>query len=207
MKKAVLSLVFVFGWFAVYTPGGNAQNIRSAALQAQSATASAQQAVTLRARLSSGCPVDMRLNQSTNSRALETGRGQQGHAFAASLHLDLSNAPGSKAVPANVKTADVTVHGYDGTTRFELVSPGLASPGQEKLTVRRMEIRFVPQDGKGAAADFLVNGIVSARWLEVNSFTYANGTSWRPARGESCIVTLNPFELVGADSVAGKLSR
>lgn len=199
MKKAVFPLVLIFGSFPLFAQNARAQSVRNAGLQVQSGAVSAPQATALRAQFSSGCPVAMRLNQRISGGLRETGKGQQKVAFLANLHLELANATSSRAIAANVKAAAVTVHGYDGTPHFELVNPG-----QTGLTARSMEIRFVPQVGNGAAADFSVNGIASASWLEVNSLTFANGTIWKPARGESCTVSPNPFKLVGADSGAGR---
>lgn len=158
-------------------------------------------AASARFQVSHGCPVSMRLNQQVNAALHQAGKGQTVPVLAASLHLEISDALNGKEKTASVKAAKVTVLGYDGTPSLELVSP---SPS---LPARTMNIQFVPVAGDGASADFSVRGIVSASQLRIDSLTYASGATWIPARGESCIVSPDPFMLVGSHWDAGAAQR
>lgn len=195
MKLALLSLAFVFGSTTLFAQNGGTQRFKAAGEQsfgvARVESLGASPA-TARIQVSQGCPVAMRLNQQVNAALRQAGKGQKASVLAASLHLEISNALNSKEKAAAVKAAKVTVQGYDSTPRFELVSSSAGLP------VRTVNIRFSPVAGDGASADFFVNGIVSASQLRIDSLIYANGTTWMPARGESCIVTPDPFMLVSA---------
>ncbi|HEX8712924.1 MAG TPA: hypothetical protein VF730_13685 [Terracidiphilus sp.] len=196
MKLAVLSLAFVFGSISLSAQSTRSEGFAVAGTTSVSATKTAW--ALPGAQLSRGCPMAMRLNQRISGSLRQVGRGQKRLVYAANLHLEASRATPGNTPAANVESAKVTVHGYDGSPRFELVSPG---PGP--LPVKQMEIRFVPQDNSGSSADFVVDGIVSASWLDVESLTFSNGTVWKPSRGESCTVRPNRFMLVGAGSSAG----
>lgn len=199
MKLAIFPLALVFGSLALSAQSAGSSGFGVAGMQRLSGPRTAE-AVALPpgTQFSQGCPVAMRLNQGMNGALRHVGKGQKQLVYAASLHLEVSRAMLGKPLTANVKAASVTVHGYDGTPRFELVSPG-----PRPLPARKMEIRFVPKDGEGAIADFVVEGMVSASWLEVDSLTFANGSVWKPSQGESCTVRPNPFQLIDAGSGAG----
>lgn len=198
MKLVVLSLAFVFSSFSLAAQNRDAQGF-VVGITSPDGQTSAQQTMALRAmNVSSGCPVAMRLNQTVSGSLREAGKGQSGLTYAAKLHLVLSQVPHGKIVAASVKAALVTVHGYDGTPRFELISSGQNTPA-----VKMMKIRFVPVGLKGATADFLVVGFASASSLDIDSLTYADGSIWKPAQGETCTVAPNPFMLIGANYNSG----
>jgi hypothetical protein len=47
--------------------------------------------------------------------------------------------------------------------------------------------------GREVPVDSLVNGFSDVKHIELNSVTYADGTSWQPINGETCIVTPRSF--------------
>jgi hypothetical protein len=198
MKLVVLSLAFVFGSFTLSAQSTGSQGVGVAGMEGLNGQSSAQQTMALQTmRVSSGCPVAMRLNQAFSGGLREAGKGQSSPTYSAKLHLLLSQIPRGKIVAASAKTALVTVRGYDATPRFELVSPADAP------LVKMMKIQFVPVNLKGATADFRVVGIVSASSLDIDSLTYADGSSWKPAQGQTCTVTPNPIVLIGANYNSG----
>ena len=81
--------------------------------------------------VSSGCPVSMRLNQAVRSESrLIGGDGQSHLGFQTSLRLVLSRANVGKVFPSSIKSAEVTVHGYNEKPQFGQVSPGNAPIAQ-----------------------------------------------------------------------------
>jgi hypothetical protein len=194
MKLVLLSLVFTLASITLSAQNSGTQRFKAPGIQGfgVAGMAGLGSAVSYRVQVSQGCPVAMHLNQKVNSALRQVGKNPKRLDPAANLHLEISSAPNSIAKAAAIKAAMVTIQGYDRTPRFELVSP---SPG---LPVRTMYIRFAPVAGDGASANFHVNGIVSVSRLQIDSLTFANGATWRPARGESCIVIPDPFMLVGA---------
>jgi hypothetical protein len=193
MKLALLSLVFAFGSIPLSAQNAATQRFKVPGTEGfgVAGIAGLGSAASYRVQVSQGCPVAMRLNQKFNSAVRQVGKDPKRLDPAANLHLEISSAPNSNAKAAAVKAAMVTIQGYDRSPRLELISP---SPS---LPVRTMHIQFAPVAGNGASADFAVSGIVSVSRLQIDSLTFANGATWRPARGESCIVTPDPFMLVG----------
>ena len=181
MKLAALPLAILFG---------------SCPLFAQS-TAPAQ--FTVRgAQASSGCPVEMRLNQSVSSRAQQAENGQSRTVFQTRLHLVLSGSPNAEIFVPGLKTAEITVHGYNGKPRFELVAPGDAPEA------KALKVQFVSAGDNEASSDFVVTGLASASWLDVHSLSFANGATWEPAKGQSCIVSPSLVMLIAQPANAGK---
>jgi hypothetical protein len=82
----------------------------------------------------------------------------------------------------------ITFHGI--ATRDES-SPTLQQAYAWKVYARTLEIeRNVTVDaGHEVSVDSLITGFSDVKHIELNSVTYANGTSWRPIKGEACIVT------------------
>jgi hypothetical protein len=150
-------------------------------------------------QVSAGCPVAMQLNQRALSGLHSVGNGQQKMVFETRLHLLFSGAPRTKVRATEIKAARVTVHGYDGSTRFELVAPGPNAP-----TAKTVDVKFAAAGAGKVASEFDVQGISSASSLDVNSIRFADGSTWKPAKGASCTVMPDLFMLVSGDAAAGR---
>ena len=166
MKIAVIPIAFLFG---------------SCALAAQAASGG----------VSRGCPVSMRLDQAANSSLLFASPANR--LLQTRLELNLFPVPHARVYPSSIKSAEVTVHGSDSNKPVvELVSPG--GPGAP--VERRLEVKFTSTADGEVASDFVVHGLASAGWLEIDSFNFENGTAWKPERGQACVVIPNMFRLV-----------
>lgn len=181
MKLAALSLAILFG---------------SCPLLAQSAAPA--QFTVRSAQASVGCPVEMRLNQSVSSSVRQAENGQSRTVFRTRLHLVLSRSPRAEIFLPGLKSAAITVHGYNGKPRFELIAPGDAPEA------KAFKVQFVAADSNEASSDFVVAGLASASWLDINSLSFANGTTWEPAKGQSCIVSPSLVMLIAQPANAGK---
>jgi len=64
-------------------------------------------------------------------------------------------------------------------------------PSLQQAYAKTLEIeRNVTADaGQEVPVDFLLIGFSDVKHVELNSVTYADGTSWQPIVGETCIVT------------------
>lgn len=181
MKLTAFSLAILFG---------------SCTLFAQ--TAAPAQFTVRNAQASSGCPVEMRLNQTVSSRAQQAENGQSRTVFQTRLHLVLSGSPHAEIFLPGLKSAAVTVHGYNGKPRFELVAPGDAPE------VRALNVQFVSAGDNKASSDFVVAGLASASWLDIKSLSFANGNTWKPAKGQRCIVSPSLVMLISQPANTGK---
>lgn len=172
MKFAILSIALLFGSCAV------AAQVRS------------QGEFVLHE--SSACPVAMGLNQAAATELQLAGNGPGKRLFETRLQLVLSPAPQVRAFPAGIQSADVTVHGYNSDKpEFELVDPGDAP------IARSLVVKFIPAGDGRVYSDFVVRDLAAAGWLQIDSLTFANGSSWKLAAGEVCAVMPNMFQLIG----------
>ena len=209
MKLAVLSLTFAFS---------------SVSLVAQSAPSAGYTTYRFGA-VSNGCPVSMKLDQTLSHQVQTVQNGVVMKMPATQLTLTVgvgvsSNfgvagmeglgpkqppAPANPArIPAQVAFATATVHGFSTGPKFELISPGVSrnvrgnrSPAPQKS----LKLQFNAKDGS-RVADMWLPGFGPVRWLDLDTITYTDGTTWKPAKGEACTVTPSLLMLVGADSAA-----
>lgn len=180
--------------------------------------------------VSSGCPVSMQLQQRLGNQ-LETvqkdGRVYKSPATQLMLTIPASVSPGSAASfgygvahsevlggnsthaqPASlpraqrIASATATVFGFGGQPRAELISPGQRANGWSGPT-RNLHLRFNADDG-GSVAELWLPSFGAVRRLELDSITWADGSNWKPAKGQSCTVAPSLFMLIGADSQAGR---
>jgi hypothetical protein len=78
----------------------------------------------------------------------------------------------------------ITVHG--------MATRGGSSPALQQAYERNLEIEgsLTVNPGQEASVYSLLTGFSDAKHLELNSVTYADGSSWQPANGEACIVAV-----------------
>lgn len=210
MKLAALSLTFAFS---------------SVSLVAQSAPSAGYTTYRFGA-VSNGCPVSMKLDQTLSHQVQTVQNGVVMKMPATQLTLTVGlplpsgavvggmqpvqentqpAAPSRPArVPARIAFATATVHGFGTGAQFELISPGVGrsqrgnrSPAPQK----NLKLQFNSKDGS-SVADMWLPGFGPVRWLDLDTITYTDGTTWKPTRGESCTVTPSLLMLVGADSAA-----
>ncbi|MGH9600401.1 MAG: hypothetical protein ACRD27_11100 [Terracidiphilus sp.] len=155
-------------------------------------------------RVSSGCPVSMRLQQTPGGRTETVQDGKRVEQPSTRLDLTVTAHPA-----ARVRSAAITVHGFDGRQHIvpvgaqavkpETVWPGASKPASDDSAfTRKLDVNFRPAGGRGATAEVWVNGIGAVNWIDVDSIVYADGSTWKPAPGESCRIEPDPFELISA---------
>lgn len=217
MKLSALAVVFAFTPLSLV-----AQSAASARLSSFSVPA-----------VSNGCPVSMQLEQRLGNQLQTVQNGRVYKTPATQLTLTVTKLASSRSSgssgygvarmeglggganklpvtpyrPLRIASAMATVYGFGPHPHYELLSPGPNAHAKGSSgPVRNLQLQFTSQDGS-SRAELWLPSFGAVRWLDLNSITYADGSTWRPARGETCTVTPSLFMLVGADSAAGKTNH
>jgi hypothetical protein len=74
-----------------------------------------------------------------------------------------------------------------------MATRGSSSPALQETYVRNLEIEgnLAVNPGQQASGYSLLTGFSDAKHIELNSVTYADGSSWQPVNGEACIVAVH----------------
>ena len=123
---------------------------------------------------SSPCPVGMRVRQGIGTQMLQAKDGQRTRTFASRLRLNLFNFHEEKTSVEIVK-ATVTVRGLSGKAGM---IPALGSDDRSSEVTRTMTVSFVLDDDNSYWTDLVLPGFTSARMVNLESVTYADGSTW-----------------------------
>lgn len=124
--------------------------------------------------LSSPCPVGMRVRQGIGTQMLQAKDGQRTRTFASRLRLNLFNSHEGKTSTEIVK-ATVTVRGLNGKAGM---IPALGSDDRSSEVIRTMTVSFALDDDNSYWTDLVLPGLTSARMVNLESVTYADGSTW-----------------------------
>jgi hypothetical protein len=139
------------------------------------------------------CPVGMRVNHGSSFLLRKTEYGP----FAAPapkvqeqrIHLIMTNLS-----PQEIVKAQITVHGFsDKWKAFPLVD-GSPAPDLAKSVDVAMDVK---RDGQGSS-DLSLSRFTSITRVDLNSLTYADGSTWTSSTAGACSVAPDPFMLVSA---------
>jgi hypothetical protein len=160
----------------------------SIALAAQSA--GQQQPSTLMVQLPPGntaCPVAMHARQGVGGDLLAV-KNSRPKGAAQSLHLILTNGDSKQ-----IAGGEVTVHGLTAKGR---VTKTLSAKDDSSDVVRTLSIKFSAGANKDVFADFWVPGLTAIHADDLNSVTYADGSTWKLQAGTVCRTIPDPNMLV-----------
>jgi hypothetical protein len=136
------------------------------------------------------CPVALHARQSSDAFRREVGSGDAyPKSMAQHLHLTVNSPKGRQIVAATV-----TVRGFADKAR--VLPIGAAPDGSD--TAKTLDIKFAGKPGKDTAAELTVPGLSGVSVIELNSVTYADGSTWKLASGSVCRSPIDGFLLVGA---------
>jgi hypothetical protein len=134
-----------------------------------------------------GCPVTMRARHAPGGDSMKVdGAAIKGPAQR--LHLMVTDRDARQIVAANV-----TVRGLTGKPRL---TQTLGAPDAADAA-KTLEVRFAAEPGKEKSADFAVPGLTAATFVELNSVTYADGSTWKLAGGSACRSAIDGTMLIG----------
>jgi len=135
----------------------------------------------------SGCPVLFSAKQGWDGGFVAAGpRNVPKDGFSQRIRLSLTD---SKVIAARV-----TVHGLTPKRRVMPVQPGASGPAQINRT---MNIGFSSDSAGESAADLLLRGYTAVFSIDVDSITYADGSTWKSSQG-MCRVVPDPMMLIGS---------
>lgn len=144
-----------------------------------------------RASADLGCPAAFTARQGGNGNLISVKPGEksdQEKGVSQRIHLSVAGLKN-----ASVIEAQVTVHGLAPRARVVAVRSGAGGPEQISRT---MNVGFSNESAGGSAADLLVGGYSAVFSIDVDSITYADGSTWRSGNG-TCRVVPDPMMLIG----------
>ena len=145
----------------------------------------------------SACPVALRATQNgMDNRLVKVSPGQPettppSSSSSQSIHLSAARGSHGAIVQATVK-----VHGLSNKARMV----PLASQSGPSDIARRMNVAFDRSD-TGEAADLILRGFTAVSFVDIESVTYADGSTWTAnatANGTTCRIIPDPMMLIGA---------
>lgn len=171
----VVSLVLLFG---------------SMTIAAQNATQNQTQTSVYRMPITSGgCPVSLRALHGSSGNMLKVDKNRPA-GIAQLLHLIVSNPDSRQIVAARVR-----VRGLSGKGRMTQTANQDRGQGTGDVS-RSLVARFSSGADKEISSDVWVAGMSAVLEVELNSVTFADGTTRKFAGVEACRIAPEPLMLV-----------
>jgi hypothetical protein len=144
----------------------------------------------LQAPAGSSCPVAFSAKQGSGGGLVATRKPEPSQPqISQSIFLSLSDTHS-----AAVTGAHVTVHGL--TLKSRLVLVGSGADGAAQIS-RPLSVSFSRDAMGNTGADLLLGGFTAVFSIDVDSITYADGSTWKSSEG-LCRVIPDPMMLVSA---------
>jgi len=159
----------------------------SIALTAQSPDEKQTKALIQMPTGNTGCPVTMHARQGVNGDLLPV-KDSRPKGPAQSLHLILTNGDSRQ-----ITGGEVTVRGLTGKGR---VTKTKSAGDDSSDAVLKLPVKFSAGDNKDVVADLLVPAMTAVHAIELNSVTYADGSTWKLPTGTTCRTIPDPTMLV-----------
>lgn len=136
------------------------------------------------------CPLGLHAQHGTTGGLLQADQGRP-KGIAQMLHLTLSNLSKNDKP---IVSARVRVRGLSGKGRVTqaLAGPGDAGRGNDEV-VQTLDLKFSSSNGRQVSGDLLVPGITAALMIELNSVTYADGSTRSFSGLDACRVAPDPL--------------
>lgn len=130
---------------------------------------------------SSACPIGMRVLQGAGNSMVEVKDGKRVETSVGSrLRLNLTNSPQRRG---RITAATLTVHGLNGKPGM---APLLATHDGSGEVTKTVNATFTREDDESFSADLVLPGVIAPSRVELESVTYADGSTWRLAGHEGC---------------------
>ncbi len=136
--------------------------------------------------MSVGCPVSLRAQHGVSGNILSVDRNRP-KGIAQLLHLTLTN-PDSRQIVA----AKLRVHGLTGKARVTQTLSGQ----NDSDAAQNLDVRFSPGPGNAVSADLWVPGMTAVLSIDLNSVTFADGSTRSFSAREACHVAPDPLMLI-----------
>ena len=109
--------------------------------------------------------------------------------------LTLAGGRSAQITRATVTVHGLSFHGMNGT--WEPLQIRTAHKGSGEVS-KTMDAVFTPGEEKTASAKLVLPGFTSVSSIVLDSVSYADGSTWKPAPHRACQVAPDPFMLVDA---------
>jgi hypothetical protein len=137
---------------------------------------------------SSDCPIGMRVQHGNGDQLLWAKDRPVG--IAQYLQVIMSN---SKSV--DIVGAKITVYGFAAKTRYiPAQSPRTSSPDLTKT----VGLDLMVKSKGGQSTDLRLPHFTAVSWVDLDSVTYADGTTWHSSVGKTCHVVPELMRLVSS---------
>jgi hypothetical protein len=162
--------------------------VTAAFARAQATTTAQPSVILIQPATFNGCPVGFYAGHSNSLTQLRAQDVRPG-VISQSLNVRMSNS-----THHDIVSAQITVHGLSPLHR---ITPAGADAVNGDLT-KQVQLELSVDAGKQSATDLRVYGFTSIRRIDLDSLTYADGTTWTASAQHRCSVTPNGMMLVAA---------
>jgi hypothetical protein len=186
MKRAVvLSFVVLLGSIALaaQTAGQNQSSYGVSRMEGLSTTSMSS---TIIPPVNVGCPVFLRAQHTADGGLLNVDK-RRPERPAQLLHLTLTNPDSRQIVAARVR-----VHGLSGKGRVTQTMSGADRPDAAST----IEVQLVQRSGKEAYGDLRVPNMTAVLSIDLNSVTYADGSTGSFTGHDACRVVPDKLMLI-----------
>jgi hypothetical protein len=135
--------------------------------------------------LATGCPVGFYAGHSDSLTQLRADEAIRGVSQSLNVRMDNSS-------PRDIVSAQITVHGLSQRSRLT------PAEGVRSDLTKHIELNLAVDAGKHSAKDVRIYGFTSIQRIDLDSLTYADGTTWTASDGHHCSVVPNGLMLVAA---------
>lgn len=146
--------------------------------------------------LSSACPVGMRARHEDGLHSRINVNGPTPKEIPGlHLTLTLTDRRPSPITGATVTVRGLTYHGMNG--QLQKLQAGAAHDGSADAT-KTLDLVFAADKKEIASANLVAPGFTSVSSIELDSVSYADGSTWKTAPQLACKIAPDPFMLVDA---------
>jgi hypothetical protein len=138
-----------------------------------------QRVVLEAAPTSSGCPIGMRVEQGAGGQVLQADDAQS-RGIAQQFRLIMSSLNS-----VDIVGAQVTAHGFAAKPRYLPAQD--AQPGSPDLT-KTIDLKPTIKSKGNAYSDVRLPSFTAVSLIDLDSVTYADGSTWHSSAGKTCHV-------------------
>ncbi|HEY4047569.1 MAG TPA: hypothetical protein VGM27_11950 [Acidobacteriaceae bacterium] len=184
-RASILALVFLFPAINAFAQQSVTPDQSKKMSFTHLSTVGADCPIDMRASHSAGVPVGMNAGPTINGRSLS---GQTPPpSLAQRIHLTMTNL-----VSHDIVSAQVTVHGF--SDKWKVID--LKNLSQAPDLAKTLEVVLDVKSKGHASSDLSLSHFTAVSSIDLDSITYADGTTWHAPLPGDCSVTPDPIMLV-----------
>ena len=146
---------------------------------------------TMDPHISLGCPVSLRAQHGADGNMLNVDKSRP-KGLAQLLHLTLTNRDSRQIAQASMR-----IHGLSGKGRITQAASAQNNSDQDNSDkIETLTVRLSPGQDKAVSGDLWVPGMTAVLSIDLNSVTYADGSTRSFSRRDLCRVTPDPLMLI-----------